>query len=71
MLDEALERVSPAVEAARGKVSGELVPKLAEALSAAAAVRQLSPRRRSAVRPRSRRRRVSWSCRRKRRRADG
>jgi hypothetical protein len=36
VLDEALERVSPAVEATRSKVSGEIVPKLSEALSAAA-----------------------------------
>ena len=35
-IDEALERVSPAVEAARGKMSGEILPKLSEALSAAA-----------------------------------
>jgi hypothetical protein len=36
VLDQALERVSPAVEATRSKVSGEIVPKLSEALSAAA-----------------------------------
>jgi hypothetical protein len=36
VLDQALERVSPAVEATRSKVSGEIVPKLTEALSAAA-----------------------------------
>ena len=35
-LDEALERVSPAVESARGKMSSEILPKLSEALSAAA-----------------------------------
>jgi hypothetical protein len=36
VLDEALEKVPPAVEAARGKVSEEIVPKLTEALAAAA-----------------------------------
>jgi hypothetical protein len=36
VLDQALERVSPAVEATRSKVSGDIVPKLTEALSAAA-----------------------------------
>jgi hypothetical protein len=36
VLDQALERVSPAVDATRSKVSGEIVPKLSEALSAAA-----------------------------------
>jgi hypothetical protein len=36
VLDQALEKVSPAVEATRSKVSGELVPKISEALSVAA-----------------------------------
>ncbi len=36
-LDEAFDRVSPAVEAARGKVTDELLPRLSEALTAAAA----------------------------------
>jgi hypothetical protein len=36
VLDEALEKVPPAIEAARGKVSGDIVPKLTEALAAVA-----------------------------------
>ncbi|HJV14171.1 MAG TPA: hypothetical protein VJ625_09795 [Propionibacteriaceae bacterium] len=36
VLDQALERVSPAVEATRSKMSGDIVPKISEALSAAA-----------------------------------
>ena len=36
-LDEAFDRVSPAVEAARGKVTEDLLPRLSEALTAAAA----------------------------------
>jgi hypothetical protein len=36
VLDEALEKISPAVEAARGKVSDDILPKLSEVLSAAA-----------------------------------
>jgi hypothetical protein len=36
VLDEALEKVPPAVEAARGMVSDEIVPKLTKALAAAA-----------------------------------
>jgi hypothetical protein len=36
VLDQALEKVSPAVEATRSKMSDELVPKISEALSAAA-----------------------------------
>jgi hypothetical protein len=36
VLDQALEKVSPAVEATRSKVSSEIVPKISEALSAAA-----------------------------------
>jgi hypothetical protein len=36
VLDQALERVSPAVEATRTKVSEEIVPKISEALTAAA-----------------------------------
>jgi hypothetical protein len=36
VLDQALERVSPAVEATRSKMSGDVVPKISEALSAAA-----------------------------------
>ena len=36
VLDQALEKVSPAVEATRSKVSDEIVPKISEALSAAA-----------------------------------
>jgi hypothetical protein len=36
ILDQALERVSPAVEATRTRMSGEIVPKISEALGAAA-----------------------------------